>query len=108
MAKSKAVKPLRKSHSSFKEEAELEKEITDFINRFKATVQEHSKRISDYFEMSCFNLIVRYYELNGYTVQIENLQSGMYRYKCSTAGVLAYSTAYPWGTKWKIKIFKFV
>jgi hypothetical protein len=87
MPKSKVAKPKRKSYSPFKDEAVLEKEITDFINKFKTTVKEHSKRISDYFEMSCYNLIVQYYELNGYTVAIENLQSGQYRYKCSTAGV---------------------
>lgn len=87
MPKSKKVATVRKSYSPFKDEALLEKEITDFINRFKTTVQEHSRRISDYFEMSCFNYVVKYYELNGYNVQIENLQSGRYRYKCSTAGV---------------------
>lgn len=45
-----------------------------------------SKRISDYFEMSCFNHIVHYYELNDYVITIENLQNGKYRYKCSTSG----------------------
>lgn len=46
-----------------------------------------AKRISDYFEMSCFNYIVRFYELNGYNLEVKNLQSEKYRYKCSTSGI---------------------
>lgn len=77
----------RKMTSPFKEQALLEKEIKDFANKFKTTVVNQSKRISDYFEMSCFNFIVRFYELQGYKLTVENLQSGQYRYKCSTSGV---------------------
>lgn len=76
-----------KTISPFKEKSILEKEIKDFANRFKATVVNQSKRISDYFEMSCFNYIVRFYELNGYTLTIQNLQNDQYRYKCSTSGI---------------------
>lgn len=65
----------------------MEREITDFINKFKATVMEHSKRISDYFEISCFNDIVGFYSMKGYTMQIQNLQANKYRYKCSPAGI---------------------
>ncbi len=46
-----------------------------------------AKRTSDYFEMSCFNYIVRFYELNGYELEVKNLQAGKYRYKCSPAGI---------------------
>ena len=73
--------------SPFKDQALLEKEIKDFANRFKTTVVNQSKRISDYFEMSCFNYVVRFYELKGYTLTVQNLQSGQYRYKCSTSGI---------------------
>lgn len=65
----------------------LEKEISTFINKFKSTVKNQSKRISDFFEMSCFNYIVRFYEVSGYEVRIENLIAGEYRYKCSTSGI---------------------
>lgn len=71
----------------FKDIALFQSEIKDFINKFKATVVTHSKRVSDYFEMSCFNDIVKFYELNGYTIKIENLQKNEYRYKCSTSGI---------------------
>lgn len=47
----------------------------------------HSKRVNDYFEMSCFNDVVRFYYLKGYTITIQNLQQNEYRYKCSTAGI---------------------
>lgn len=72
--------------SPFKDVALLEKEIKEFANKFKATVVNQSKRISDYFEMSCFNYIVYYYERNEYIISIGNLQDGKYRYKCSTSG----------------------
>lgn len=73
--------------SPFKSQALLEKEITEFLNKFKSIVSNQAKRISDYFEMSCFNHIVRYYEFQGYTTTVENLQAGKYRYKCSTSGI---------------------
>lgn len=37
--------------------------------------------------MSCFNYIVRFYELKGYSLDVKNLQLGKYRYKCSTSGI---------------------
>lgn len=73
--------------SPFKDKDLLEKEITSFINKFKAIVKNQSNRISDYFEMSCYNYVVQFYEHCGYDVKINNLISGAYRYKCSTAGV---------------------
>lgn len=76
-----------KKISPFKEQAILEKEITEFINKFKATVANQATRMSDFFEMSCFNLIVRFYENNDYIPTIANLQDGKYRYKCSPAGI---------------------
>lgn len=43
--------------------------------------------MSDYFEMSCFNYIVRFYENNNYSLKADSLQNGKYRYKCSTSGI---------------------
>lgn len=76
-----------KTSNPFKDIKLFESEIATFINKFKATVKTHSKRISDYFEMSCYNMIVRFYENNGYTVTIQNLKKGEYVYKCSPAGI---------------------
>ena len=85
--KKKTITTPKKTISPFKEIDLFEKEIKEFVNKFKATVSNHSKRISDYFEMSCYNLIVRFYENNNYKVSIQNLQKGKYRYKCSPAGI---------------------
>jgi len=77
----------KKTASPFKDVELFEKEIKAFVNKFKVTVSNHAKRISDYFEMSCYNLIVRFYENNGYKVLVQNLQDGKYRYKCSPSGI---------------------
>lgn len=93
MAKQKEVDKTKtefevKKRSPFKDSHLLEKEIVAYINKFKSTVHTQAKRMSDYFEMSCFNYIVMYYERNGYKVSIENLQAKKkYRYKCSTSGI---------------------
>ena len=76
-----------KKTSPFKDFALFEKEIKDFANKYKTIVVKQAKRTSDYFEMSCFNYIVRFYELNGYELEVKNLQAGKYRYKCSPAGI---------------------
>lgn len=76
-----------KKSSPFKDVREFEKELTDFANKFKTTVMNQAKRISDFFEMSCYNMIVRYYERAGYTVTVQNLQGKKYRYKCTTSGM---------------------
>ena len=75
------------STSPFKSHALFEKEIRDFANKYKAIVVNQAKRTSDYFEMTCYNYIIRFYENNGYDVSIENLQLGKYRYKCSPSGI---------------------
>lgn len=72
--------------SPFKDIKELEKEVTSYINLHKTRIQNQAARISDYFEMCCFNYVVRFYERHGYTVSVENLQNGAYRYKCTTQG----------------------
>lgn len=78
---------MKNKRTPFKDIKEFEKEFVLFINVHKAKIAEHSQRISDYFEMSCFNMIIRYYENNGYMVECENLIKGEYRYKCSTQGI---------------------
>jgi hypothetical protein len=93
MAKTKKVKTKEvetkktKTTSPFKDFALFEKEIQDFANKFKTIVSNQAKRTSDYFEMSCFNYIVRFYELQGYELQVKNLKDNKYRYKCSPAGI---------------------
>lgn len=76
-----------KKKSPFKDFALFEKEIIEFANKYKTTVINHAKRTSDYFEMSCFNYIVRFYEKSGYELDVKNLYENKYRYKCSPAGI---------------------
>src|SRR5690554_2900546 len=75
------------STSPFKSHTQFEKEIREFANKYKTIVVNQAKRTSDYFEMTCYNYIIRFYENNGYEVKVENLQSGKYRYKCSPSGI---------------------
>jgi hypothetical protein len=82
-----AEAPKKKSKSPFRDKEDLKKEIRDFVNQYKASIVNQADRMSDFFEMSCFNYIVRYYELNDYTVTVGGLQKGQYRYKCSTMGI---------------------
>lgn len=97
----------KKTNSPFKDVELFEKEITDFINQFKTTVATHSKRVSDYFEMSCFNDVVRFYYLKGYTIKIQNLQAGEYKYKCTTAGVQSNFSHFEISIQHKGKINEF-
>jgi len=76
-----------KKYSPFKDVNELKKEIIAFANKNRAIVQLHSKRISDYFEMTCYNFIVEYYEKLGFNTSVANLQKNEFRYKCSPAGI---------------------
>lgn len=88
--KNKTSEPLKtstKTNSPFRDVKLLEAEITKFINTFKATVATQANRVSDYFEMSCYNLVVRFYKNNGYEISIKNLKDGKYYYKCSPAGL---------------------
>ena len=95
------------STSPFKSHEEFEKEIRDFANKYKTIVVNQAKRTSDYFEMSCYNYIIRFYENNGYDVSIENLQSGMYRYKCSPSGIQSNFSHFLVSKKFKKRTRKF-
>ena len=75
-----------KKTTPFKSPVEFEKELTSFSNKFKVSIRAHSKRISDYFEMSCYRMIVRYYEALGYSMSVCNLVGGAFRFKCSPMG----------------------
>lgn len=77
-----------KRTTPFKAPADFEKELIDFSNRYKVLLAEHAKRISDYFEMTCYNLVIRYYEKKGYELEVLNLQDGKFKFKCSPNGLL--------------------
>ena len=77
-----------KKTTPFKAPSDFEKELIEFSDRYRVLLAEHSKRISDYFEMSCYNLVIRYYEKKGYTLEVQNLKGGKFKFKCSPTGLL--------------------
>ena len=78
-----------KRTTPFKASSDFEKELTDFSKRYKTILADHAKRISDYFEMSCYNFIIKYYEKKGYVLSVQNLQGGKFKFKCSPTGLLS-------------------
>lgn len=38
--------------------------------------------------MTCYNLVIRYYEKKGYELEVQNLQAGKFKFKCSPTGLL--------------------
>lgn len=77
-----------KKSNPFKDETDFEKELESFAYKHRITIAEHSKRISDYFEMSCYSMILKYYELKGFSTEVYNLIGGKFRFKCSPSGLL--------------------
>ena len=70
----------------FKDIKELTRDVETYLRKNRSSIYNNSKRISDFFEMACYNNIVRFYENNGYEVEIKNLQNNKFNYKCTTAG----------------------
>lgn len=70
----------------FKTPEAFEEEIKTFLRRHKTFVSKQANRISDYFEMCCYNHIVKYYEHHDFEVTIENLIAKKFKYKLSPTG----------------------
>lgn len=106
-SKDNSDKKKKKRSSPFIDQGILEQEIIEFANKFKTTVVNQATRISDYFEMSCFNHIVRFYILNGYTLSVQNLITGKYRYKCTPSGIQSNFSHFEAIKKINKRIYKF-
>ena len=70
----------------FKKVEDFESEINDFLKRNKTFISNQGKRISDYFEMSCYNYIVRFYQNQGFVLEVKNLIAKKFKYKLSPSG----------------------
>jgi hypothetical protein len=70
----------------FKDINELDRDINSFLKSNRSFLANQTKRISDYFEMFCYNNILRFYEGSGWHINIKNLIKNRFKYKCSTAG----------------------
>lgn len=60
--------------------------IEKFLDKHSATFSFQGSRIGHYFEMSCYNDVVRFYKERGFAVIPKNLQGDIFRYKISAAG----------------------
>ncbi|WP_445458220.1 hypothetical protein [Flavobacterium sp. HNIBRBA15423] len=70
----------------FKKVEDFEEEINDFLKRNKTFISNQGKRISDYFEMSCYNYIVKFYQNEGFKLEVKNLIAKKFKYKLSPSG----------------------
>ncbi len=59
--------------SPFKDKNLLIWEINKFLREHSSTLIQYASKISGYFEISCYNYIVKFYENSGFTVKAENL-----------------------------------
>lgn len=74
-------------YTPFKDEADFEKELIEFANHHKTVLAEHSRHISDYFEMSCYTMVVRFYELKGFKAEVD-IKGDKFKFKCTPRGLL--------------------
>ena len=70
----------------FKKVEDFEDEINIFLRKHKTFLSDQGKRISDYFEMSCYNKLVKHYSGLGYKINVVNLISKKFKYKLSPSG----------------------
>lgn len=85
------------SKTPWKDRKDLLKDLSSFIIRNGAFFNQNSKRMSDLFEMSVYNDIIRYYKRKKYKIQIANARNGVFRYKLSPTGLsdnFSYFVAY--------------
>ncbi len=75
-----------KKKSPFKEASTLIREIELFLNKHSSLFRLQGTRISHFFEISCYNYVVKFYENNGFKIFPQNLKQGVFRYKISAGG----------------------
>lgn len=75
-----------KKQSPFKDASILVKDIESFLKSHSSLFKFQGNRISHFFEMNCYNYVVKFYENDGFNVVPQNLQQGIFKYKISAAG----------------------
>lgn len=70
----------------FKDIKELTRDIETYLRKNRSAIYNNGQRISDFFEMACYNNVVRFYENKGYEIRVKNLKRNKFYYKCTTAG----------------------
>lgn len=77
---------MAKRKAPFKDTSILIRDIELFLGKYSTIFKIQGSRVSHFFEMSCYNYVVKYYEKNGFTVLPQNLKAGVFFYKISAAG----------------------
>lgn len=72
--------------SPFKNKNLLISEIENFLKNYGSTFIQNAKKISTYFEICCYNYIIKYYENSNFGLKVENLENGSFKYKMGPAG----------------------
>lgn len=75
-----------KRKAPFKDSSLLIRDIEAFLTKHSSLFRSQGSRISHFFEMSCYNYVVKYYQNNGFKVLPQNLKDGIFRYKISAVG----------------------
>ncbi|MFH7326422.1 hypothetical protein [Desulfurivibrio sp. C05AmB] len=77
-----------KSKNPYKDRKYLLRDINSFISRNGGVFNQLAKRMSDLFEMSIYNDIVKYYKRKKYDIEVMLLgKDGTFRYKLTTSGL---------------------
>jgi len=74
------------STKPFKNIKQFENEIDNFLSSYSTKINEHATKVSDFFEIACYNYVVKFYENQGFEVKVKGLQSGKFRYKVKPTG----------------------
>ncbi|MBY8038911.1 hypothetical protein ACRTC7_07855 [Vibrio fluvialis] len=64
----------------------VEKRATEFANKHSATYNKKKRELSASFEIGCFHALLNYYQGVGYSISVENLVDGEYRYLTTPNG----------------------
>lgn len=62
-------------------------EMKLFAKRYSRTYKISARSNAAYFEIGCFLSLIIFYESLGYTIKLENLVNGKYKYKSSPSGI---------------------
>jgi len=75
------------SKSPFKNRKLLQRDIENFLKKHGSYLSQKLNKIAIYFEITCYNYIIKFYNNRGYSIEPKNLQAnGAFKYKLSPTG----------------------
>lgn len=66
--------------------ASVEKAVSDFVSNHGLALRRTERQLSASFEIGCFHALLKFYEVQGYTLTLCNLENGAYRYLTAPTG----------------------